>query len=228
MNPAIHHPAWYHSVGALTDDELAHTGAVPAKDRQPRPAVQGTPGIAVAGPNMPICTPAFAQFTAGHIRVVCINQSWTISTPDKTSFLRIRDIATRVFMALGHTPVSAYGLNFSYHRRTKLGNVAVRLAQFVEAMPLGFDKFQHTERSAKIAYTTSAPGRDFNVSVEPSVRGSDVLFVGINAHHPILLPTPGFQQFDLGPLLGNSTENDLRDAQSCLSRILATFGGSDQ
>jgi hypothetical protein len=221
MNPAIHHPAWYRAIGALNDSELTLAGAAPD------PAVQQTPGTSPSGAALPICTPAFSQFTAGAIRVICINQSWTISTHEKILLVKIRDIATKVFSALGHTPVSAYGLNFSYHRKTRLQDVATRLAEFVEAMSLGFDRFQQTKRAARIAYTTSHAGRDLNISVERSVRGLDSVFVGINAHHPILLPAPPFQQFDLSPLFQDSLEPDMRDAQLCLSHILAAFGGGE-
>ena len=40
---------------------------------------------------------------------------------------------TAVFEALADTPVSAYGLNFNFHRKTGAGNVGARLAQIVDA-----------------------------------------------------------------------------------------------
>src|SRR5712692_7798773 len=108
MNPAIHHPAWYKAIGALSDEELQTTGAVVHVGSVP-PA-QFSAGAA-------ICTPAISQFTAGRIRIACIvGQTWTIVTTDQNLWARIRDVAISVFEALGHTPVSAYGLNFTFHR----------------------------------------------------------------------------------------------------------------
>ena len=176
---------------------------------------------------MTICTPAFAQFTAGKLRITCIEQNWTISTYEQSLLPRIRDVASSVFEALAHTPVSAYGLNFNFHRKAGVGNVGARLAQVVDATSLGFLKEGQGERSAKIGYTLSERGRALNVSVEPSARGVDMIFVGINAHHPIVPSGPGLQQFDLTPLFRDSTDKDLRDARrSILSRVMRAFEGN--
>src|SRR5579863_4907543 len=99
MNPAIHHPAWYKVVNALSDDELGSTVLTGGKESKPQfPLVPG----AVMGQaiNGPICTPALSQFTAGAIRIVCIEPSWTISTYKDALLGRIREVATSVFDVL--------------------------------------------------------------------------------------------------------------------------------
>ncbi len=227
MNPAIHHPAWYKLIGALSDEELAASGladgraqapvGVPAPDRGQLRTITGMTTI---------CTPAFAQFTAGKLRITCFEQSWTITTYEQSLFSRIRDVASIVFGALAHTPVSAYGLNFNFHRKTGVGNVGAHLAQAVDAASLNFFQESRGERSAKIGYTLSEGGRALNISVEPSVHGTDMVFVGINAHHPIIPPESGFHQFDLAPLLRDSMEKDFRDAQEVLSKVIRIFEGN--
>src|SRR5258708_30193597 len=97
-----------------------------------------------------ICTPAISQFTADRMRVACIGQNWTIATTDRDLWTKVRDVAISVFEALGHTPVSAYGLNFMFHRTTTVGNVAARLARFIDDTPLAFPKDAQGARSAKI------------------------------------------------------------------------------
>jgi len=227
MNPAIHHPAWYKLINALSQDELASTVALDESRQLTEEAfLTKGPGLRPStGAGVTICTPPFAQFTAGKMRITCIDESWTITTPDQNLFVRIRDIASTVFEALSHTPVSAYGLNFNFHRGTSVGNVGARLAQIIDGTQVGFPKGIQGSRSAKVGYTVSDGARALNVSVEPSVRGNDMIFVGINAHHPIVLET-GVHQFDLTPLLRDSTEKDLLDAQEVLSWVMQIFGGN--
>jgi len=73
-----------------------------------------------------------------------------------------------------------------------------------------------------IGYRISEERRDPNISIEPSVRRHDTVFVTINAHHPIILPEPGFHQFDLAQLLRESMGKDSVDARTVL-RCDATF-----
>jgi hypothetical protein len=222
MNPTIHHPAWYKFIKALSDEEFASTGAgggVPEPFVKPgEPESPITPGVIV-------CTPAFSQFTAGRIRVVCVEQTWTIATPDLKLWDRIRDIAVAVFEALGHTPVAAYGLNFAFHRKTKVVDVADRLAKIFDSTALALPKNMAGSRSAKLGYSLSQTGRSLNLSIEPSVRSPDAIFVAINAHHPIVLKDAGFHQFDLGPLLRDSCKSDMVVAQDLLAHITRNFEG---
>ena len=92
MNPAIHHPAWYKMVGALSEDELVSTGALGENQQGER---QTSVTNWVLSPSLPtnltVCTAAFSQFTAGKIRIACLPQHWTITTINRNLFIRIRD-----------------------------------------------------------------------------------------------------------------------------------------
>jgi hypothetical protein len=217
MNPAIHHPAWYKTIEALSEKELQSTNAV---------IPEGSAPMAQSPSRATICTPAVSQFTAGRIRVTCISQNWTIATTDRDLWIRIRDVAISVFEALGHTPVSAYGLNFMFHRTTSVGNVAARLAQFIDNTPLAFPRDTEVSRSAKIGYTLARPDRSLNLSVEASARSANIIFISINAHHPIILRDTGLHQFDLGVLLRESADKDFEEAGNVLSRVMHSFEGS--
>jgi hypothetical protein len=210
MNPAIHHPAWYMAIKALSENDLESTNAVTQGGSAP--PIQPAPGAT-------ICTPAISQFTAGRIRITCVAQNWTIATPDRESWAKVRDVAISVFDALGHTPVAAFGINCTFQRTTTVGNVAARLAQFIDSTPLALLRGVEGSRSAKIVFTLSRPDRSLNVSVEPSARAANMVFVSTNAHHPIVLQDTGFQQFDLGVLLRESAELDFNEAEGILSRI---------
>jgi hypothetical protein len=221
MNSAIHHPVWYRDIGALDDAELASTGASPNKRYGP-PLAQSS-FFVTSGGSLPICTPAFSQFTANNIRVACIEQSWTISTTERSQFLRIRDMANIVFRNLQHTPVSAFGLNFTHHRKASTSNVGEFLAKAVEATPFKFQTEPGATSAGKITHVSSGNGRTMTMSVEQSVRGLDMAFIAINAHHPIV-PAPGSStEFDLAPLLNQGVDRDLLDEERFVVSILEGF-----
>jgi len=231
MNPAIHHPAWYKIIGALSDVEIAASGAVGDVKPVPEPTepsdiVQG--GLFVPSPTSgPVLTPAFTAFTAGKLRIVCVQQNWTISTYERETFTRACEVACNVFAALPQTPVSAYGFNFNFHRKVGTANVASRLAQLADAVAFDFLLDRQGDRSATLHYSLNEGPRTLNISLEPSVRGSQIVFVGINAHHPIVA-TAGtlFQQFDLEPLLRDHSSKDLPDAEAILMKLLLIFEGN--
>src|ERR1700730_3850135 len=140
MNPSIHHPAWYKLIGALSDEELgsALTGSTSPAPAE-TPASQEGEVFEVAS-GLTVTTPGLAQFTAGKMRIACVGQSWTITTYEQALLSRICDVASSVFEALTHTPVSAYGINFNFHRKTNVGDTGARLAQIVDATPLALLK----------------------------------------------------------------------------------------
>jgi hypothetical protein len=222
MNPAIHHPTWYKIIGALSESEVAEAMA------QKAPPLPGPgQGYATITSAVTMFMPGFAQFTAGKVRITCVEQSWTIWTHDRALLSRCCEIASSVFEALEHTPVTAYGLNFIYHRQTAIGAVAVRLAEILDASQLGLQLKQVAgTRSAKVGYTFSEKGRALNVNVEQSTRGADTLFVSINAHHPIVAEEVGGGLFDLGALLRGSIRRDSSDAEETISKIMQLFTGN--
>src|ERR1700723_932205 len=77
MNPAIHHPGWYKAIGAMSDEEVELALAPLPGPSAPTSGAerQGqTVFRQLSGPMRTVVTPALAQFTAGSIRVTCIEQ----------------------------------------------------------------------------------------------------------------------------------------------------------
>ena len=80
MNPAIHHPAWYKLIKALSEEELASSGGLGARrqdtaETSPTEQERGVT-VTIAAVDQTIRSPpGFARFTAGKIRIACIEQS---------------------------------------------------------------------------------------------------------------------------------------------------------
>lgn len=220
MNPSIHHPAWYKLVGILTDADLSESDTNSEKTASIGLLAVGGDITRSLPNNSTFSTPAFSQFTVGRIRIQCTQQTYNVLTYDPSDLDRICEIASAVFKTLNHTPVSAYGFNFSFHRKTGTEKVGARFAQLVSS--LGFLSERNGERSAKIAYTLSEPPRVLNISVEQSVRAPDSVFVGMNVHNPIV-PKEKFELFDLAPLLRAGLDKAYSDAQLIIRNVLTAL-----
>lgn len=211
MNPAIHHPRWYLATKLLSEPEVSEAEALVQ--------VPGGPTGEV-GPSALMCSGVLSQFTFGAFRIMCLQQSWNITTTERSSFERARHICSGVFDALPHTPVSAYGLNFAFHRETKFEDVGKYLAHLLETLPLGLSPRKHAQASAASFRYHLKSGDDETIAlVESSARSARKLFVGINARHQIR--EQGL--FDLGPMLDRSFEVDLQDAESWLDSIVTNL-----
>ncbi len=199
MNPRIHHPAWYQLVKLIDE---------------PTAAAALTEGQFA-------CLQPFATFRTSHFAIACQDSMWTIQTHNAAHLERIRDIAAEVFdTRLRETPISAFGLNFDYHRRTRLADVGQCLAERVALLRIGLE----TERYLS-AHTTARYGdqrRLVTVRVEPSVRGPNMIFVGNNFQYRIEGEP---KHFALKPLFDESFPICQREASDRCVRILAAVDG---
>ena len=213
MNPAIHHPRWYLATKLLTESEVhAAEASVPAN-------VQ----TGEVGPAALVCSSVVSQFTVGTLRIACLQGNWSITTVERSSFDRA-DISGAVFEALPHTPISAYGLNFAFHRETRLPVVGDYLARLMESLPLGLVCRSGRRRSSvSFRYHTKDESNETVAVIEPSVRGAHKLFVGVNITHQI--KARGL--FDLRPMLNQSFESDTQEAEVLLNGVLTNIGRAD-
>jgi len=211
MNPAIHHPRWYLAAGLLSEAEVA------AAESQGKSSSADAEGD--IGPSTLFCSENFSQFTTGVFRIVCLQQNWTIMTKDRAAFDRARDICSGVFQTLPHTPVSAYGFNFAFHKETGSENVGGRLAIIAEKLPLGMVSERGANDFASFHYHSRRNGNEMVIAVEPSIRGSAKLFVGVNTTHQIKVEG----LFDLGPMLLQSFAKDRREAEELSDRAVSQF-----
>ncbi len=197
MNPAIHHPGWYQLVGIMTPEEAeeAHKDAAAFSSAR------------------------VSQFSFGSITVTCDPSRWQVQTNDQKELPRAVSIAEKTFQILYHTPVSVFGLNFMYHRPTKLSKVNNALARLVEGLPLELSASRNEERAAKLTYEHGAAGRIMRIAIEPSVRGESLVYIGINVDHRQPVLTEGeYKQWDLK--LDEHFPRDFADAKRQLASIL--------
>src|SRR5262245_51485447 len=130
MNPAIHHPAWYHVMSIITKSELEKSFNQPV-----------------------VASPPAAQFVSDGFSIMCIPDRWQvlIELADAT---RIVEIAKLMFATLDHTPVNAYGINHDFHAETnKL--IPLTLATIIRQTKLPFPSDEKS--TAAITYVAEFP-----------------------------------------------------------------------
>jgi len=197
MNPAIHHFGWYQLQEILSPQEAE----------------------AASKDTSVICSAQISQFSFGSISISCDTSRWQIQTKDERALSRAVAVAEKTFQILYHTPVSLFGFNFNYHRATRLPKVRNALARLVEGLPLALSAGVEEEKAGKLNYQHGGGGRVIRVSIEPSVRGDNLVYVAVNVEHSAPVPKEGeFQQWDLK--LEEVFQKDFSDAQGQLAAIL--------
>ena len=98
---------------------------------------------------------------------------------------RVREIASKTFTVLEHTPVSAYGFNFNCHQATELKDVRAVLARFIESLPLGLVAEPVDRRSGKINYQVARAGACSQRMSSPPMKGENMVYVAVNADYRI-------------------------------------------
>ena len=176
MNPAIHHPSWYQSMKLLDKQEF---------------------DSAVSGPML--LMPQISQFAAPEFSIVCLPDRWEIQTRRLEAMDRILAAASSVFEILDHTPVSAFGFNFQFHRETSV-DVGHILGSVVERLPLGLKL--SGDVAGQLTLMSTAKGQKTTASVAKSQLGANIVFVSLNFHYDIIPNTSKIPaHFDLAPLL---------------------------
>lgn len=107
MNPRIHHPAWYQTVGLLDKDEAEAAMKLP----------------------LTLTTPMLAQLQTPKLLINCQDNRWEIRTVELDQVQRIQDITCKVFdELLVHTPIAAAGFNFTTYNETACKDVGMYLS----------------------------------------------------------------------------------------------------
>src|SRR5258706_9132140 len=96
MNPRLHHPYWYRHFEVVTDEECA--------------------AAMLSGET--ISSAAIAQWVLPTLHVICLPDRWEVQALDASVAERAFEVAARTFELLDHTPTTAYGYNFNFHRET--------------------------------------------------------------------------------------------------------------
>ena len=196
MNPAIHHPAWYHATSIITQSELDESLQKPV-----------------------VATPQVAQFATNGFSVVCLPDRWQVSC-DTADGTRIVALAKATFNKLEHTPVNAYGVNHDFHAETTK-QVPSTLATVVRQTGLPFPP--NEVATAAITYTAKVSGCTFKAVIAASPRGPNFLHVQNNAE--FIIPQDETKHFDLGPLLDEAFRRNEDRSQSMLSSFVNAIQG---
>lgn len=137
---------------------------------------------------------------------------WEIQSQDSGKLELMLHIAGRTFDTLMHTPVTAFGLNFHFVRRTQLQDVGKRLAEMVNGLPLGRKPLPSD--SGGISTTTPLPGRVVQELVTGIPGALGCVQVKYNVQHSFQ-PQNKASLIELTPLLRSAFQEDYPD---CLAR----------
>ncbi len=204
MIPTLHHPRWYQEVGAI--DELAAESA--------------------AKSGKLVCIPPLTQFSVMGFTIACAEERWQIQTENGDASQKILRVAKIVFEQLHHTPVSAFGFNFGFHRRLGLDNVGQSLGKIVSQASVGIDDLQVDAAEWK----TKSPHHDgvASFSVLPSTVAPDMLHVSCNFHYDVKALVGDETLFKLAPLLNERFDRDRLAAEERASSIIAAIRGRER
>jgi hypothetical protein len=209
MNPALHHPQWYESIGCISAAEVDEALA-----RQFLFINQVT------------------QFDSGAFEVFCDPNRWQITTRTREAETRIVEIMLTVFdKRLTETPVTALGISRALHASTSTADVAKSVSSLLTRLPSGF----HGEPSStgKITFVEAQPSSEhverarLRWEIEPSASAKDSIYLGANLEL-VLGSTPVPSRFELNtivtPRLPGLTESVAARIKSVVAAIDAEGG----
>jgi hypothetical protein len=190
MNPAIHHPYWYRSIGAMDEVEL--------QESQKLTTNATTPALSQV------------QFGSPRLSVTCQAGQWLIQSNDPALWERMVSITALVFSKLGETPVSAYGLLAQRHIKTESPDVKSAIASRICEFNLGFPSGKSTASSVQM--TVIEEDYEVTALIQPSVMSEQSIFCQYHQQYQTPKFTEGFEHFeyfDVGRLLRGRLENYL-------------------
>jgi len=213
MNPAIHYPGWYETLGLLSKEETQRALKNPAF---------------VMGSDV-------AQFTLGTLSIFCIHARWHVATTDEAEIPRILRIAKATHSALPHTPVNVIGINFDFCRPSDAANVAAFLGREIHGLRIGVGEgvptsgqviFTRKRNAGNAELTTNitiAPGgiTPGSIAIGPSVEVEpSAVLVKYNVE---LRVDASVGHYDMGPLLDEHVPPIEAESRAQLERTLAAF-----
>ena len=202
MNPAIHHPAWYRTIDAITKDEEAAAFKRPV-----------------------MLTPLGASFQFGNYSIQCDQSRWQVSSSRIDAADRIIDLTCKVFEALMHTPMDAFGFNFLAHMPTNK-------PQVIEALRtgLGLDRLSEPELKMvgqSLTMKVKVEQGTLATTIEPSLQSEGSVYISINREYVVgqILQSPNFKLFDLTPLIRDNFPKAKELAFNQISKIVSAVDG---
>jgi len=159
FNPLIHHPHWYHEIGAITDEETA----------------------AALGNQNTGSTPVASLITFGSpvIAVQCLPNQWSVRSPDESSWPKMLRLTSLVFDQKNGLSLTTYAFAFQRHIDTEAGDVKAVLGEYIAGLGLGFPAGETT--GGNISSGIAKGNLKISCSIQNSVLGGCVVF-GLYRH----------------------------------------------
>jgi hypothetical protein len=203
MNPAIHHPLWYKTIGAIDEAEYEASIKTPF--------------------NTTTQLLSQLRFANSRLAIQCQPNEWTIQGFDEVSWPKMVTIASLVFEKLNETPVSSYAFVTQKHLDTPISHVGAALADKIYGMNLALP--HGDEPTSSIELKVKIDDYQVRTVLQPSMLGIDKLFLFYQHLYPA--PTGGY--FDLGKLIKAHVDGFCESEKiHCQSVIAALRGNPDE
>jgi hypothetical protein len=199
MNPAIHHPIWYRTIGAI--DEVEYQASI----RSPF--------------NTTTQLMSQLRFVNSKLAVQCQINEWMIQGFDDDSWPRMVNIVSLVFEKLNETPVTAYSFITQKHLDTPISDIRSALAEKIYGMKLALP--HGDEPASNIELTVTIADHQVRMALQPSIRGADKLFVFYQ--HQYAPPQEQGKYFDLGKLITARVEAFCEAQRTHCQKVIAAL-----
>lgn len=208
MNPRIHHPSWYRTA------ELLDANAEK---------------LALQNPDT-VCSQHIAHFRTAELQVSCLPDRWHVATDQVDLLDRLTEILIHTFDGKLHeTPITAFGFNFEFHRRTDISDVASYLADCFRKLPIGVCELPSV--AATFSSFHELEDNKVKLDIQPSVRSVDMLYIALNFHYEITSvygPVQQYGHFPLEPLIQPRIRADYDKASVTVTSILKALNQSKE
>lgn len=162
LNPAIFQPAWFASEGLISHRE----------------AQAATVGM--------ISNQA-ALFQVDWLQVQVLPDRFAVATENEAYYRHLYDLFASTFSRLVHTPVKALGINYRCHHRFDGGALWHDISKGLAPTDL-WSNLLHAPRMRSLTMQgarPSGPRGYVEVTVEPSLRVENGMYVDINNHYDL-------------------------------------------
>lgn len=164
LNPAIFQPAWFASEGLISPREAQ---------------------VAV-GPGVIISDQA-TLFQVDWLRVQVVPDRFAVATENEAYYRHLHDLFASTFSRLIHTPVKALGINYRCHYRFDGGALWHDISKDFAPTDLWSNQLNAPQmRSLTMkGERPSGPRGYVEITVEPSLRVKNGMYVDINNHYDL-------------------------------------------
>jgi hypothetical protein len=205
MNPAIHQPAWYRFIDAISEEEQQQTIK-----------------------NGVVILPNQAHFGFEGLQISCDFERWQVALEGELSksIERGKAIASKVFdISLKHTPVTSVAFTFNNHVSVPgVSTVAPRIPQLV-APVVGLERFEGLAGRASLL--TQTQDGQYTIQIEPSVVNPALLYVGFffESRLPAHSPAEPMSEIRIDDLIDKTVPKLMPRMTSELAAIRAAVEG---